>query len=150
MDVNRLSILILLCVALQSDTASAATLGKENAESVEAAEVLHLIERIIPGRQKEFSVVIDKRLYNAKQLDSFEFHTVNASILQITATSGVAAAWAFNHFLKYYCKAHISWSGSQLRIPSPLPTVTQHVKISSPNRLVSHCGLQVIVHIKEN
>ena len=138
MDANRLSILLLLLVALRGDTASAAKLRKENAESVEAAEVLHLIERIIPGRQKEFSIVINKNFYNAKQLDTFEFHTVNASMLQITATSGVAAAWAFNHFLKYYCKAHISWSGSQLQIPSPLPTVTQHVKIKSPNRLVSN------------
>ena len=130
-----IALLILLAVAWEENRALATNPTRQYSQSGEEAAVLQLIERILPGRQKEFSVIIDKNGFNTNGLDNFEFHTVNSSMLQITATSGVAGAWAFNHFLKYFCKAHISWSGSQLLIPKPLPKVVQPVKISSPNRL---------------
>ena len=130
-----IALLILLVVAWEENRASATNPTRQYSKSGEETAVLQLIERILPGRQKEFSVIIDKNSFSTNGLDNFEFHTVNSSMLQITATSGVAGAWAFNHFLKYFCKAHISWSGSQLLIPKPLPKVAQPVKISSPNRL---------------
>ncbi|XP_065053956.1 alpha-N-acetylglucosaminidase-like isoform X1 [Rhopilema esculentum] len=108
-----------------------------SSENTEKQNVEDLIARILPDRTKEFSIVIDKEYFddeNVVHLDSFEFHTVNKSILQITATSGVAAAWGFNHYLKYFCNAHISWSGSQLNVSKTLPAVSKPVKVSSPNR----------------
>ena len=113
-------------------------LALTSCENKEKQNVEDLISRILPDRAREFSIVIDKSHFddeNGVHLDSFEFHTVNKSILQITATSGVAAAWGFNHYLKYFCNAHISWSGSQLNIPKTLPAVSKPVKVTSPNRL---------------
>ena len=135
MNRKVIALLIFFVVASEESRASATRPTRQYSQSGEEAAVLQLIERTLPGRRKEFSVIIDKNSFNTKGLDNFEFHTVNSSILQITATSGVAGAWAFNHFLKYFCKAHISWSGSQLLIPKPLPKVEKPVKISSPNRL---------------
>jgi hypothetical protein len=34
--------------------------------------------------------------------------------VQVTATTGVAAAWGIHHYLKYSCNVHVSWDVSQL------------------------------------
>lgn len=125
---SRLAIQILGLVLALSE--ASAGFGRQRDEE---QTVLQLIERIIPGRQKEFIVIIENDLAT-NGLDRFEFQTVNDTILQITATTGVAAAWGFNHYLKYFCKAHISWSGNQLSVPKPLPKVTK-LTITSLNRL---------------
>ena len=100
--------------------------------------VQQMISRLLPGRADEFVIVIKnvrgQFVDLSEHKDSFEFHSIEGNKLQITASSGVAAAWGFNHFLKYFCKAHISWSGSQLRIPSPLPKVSKPITVTSPNR----------------
>lgn len=119
-----LAVIMILMVTHPSSVSSSQRLA--------SSAVLQLIGRVLPGREREFAVTIDS---DANKLDTFEFYTVNKTFLQISATTGVAAAWGFNHYLKYFCKAHISWSGSQLLVPTPLPIVEKVVKISSPNRL---------------
>ena len=32
-----------------------------------------------------------------------------ADRLAVHASSGVAAAWGFHHYLKYWCGCHVSW-----------------------------------------
>ena len=34
--------------------------------------------------------------------------------IQVTATTGVAAAWGIHYYLKYYCNVHISWDVDHL------------------------------------
>ena len=46
----------------------------------------------------------------------------------VTATSGVALASGVYHYLKYYCNAHVSWSGDQLDLPEKMPLVSGKVK----------------------
>ncbi len=56
----------------------------------------------------------------------------NNTKLQITANSGVAAAWGFNYYLKYYCNSTVNWSGKNINlIPNALPVVTNKIKISA-------------------
>ena len=43
--------------------------------------------------------------------------------MTITATSGVAAAMGFYHFLKARCGCQYTWAGSQLNLPVPLPVI---------------------------
>ena len=43
--------------------------------------------------------------------------------VRISGESGLSVAWAFHHYLKYYCHSHISWETSQLSLASPLPAV---------------------------
>ncbi|EDO46476.1 predicted protein [Nematostella vectensis] len=66
-------------------------------------------------------------------MDHFQYKT-NDSKLVITGTSGVACAMALQHFLKAFCFAHISWSGDQLKIPTPFPTVLDEVSVGIPYR----------------
>ena len=91
-----------------------------------------LILRLLPSRASEFSVIVDPDLSTAG--DVFMYQTVGDKLV-LSGTTGVAAAWAFHHYLKYYCKAHISWSGNQLKtIPTPLPVVYEKSKFTVPNR----------------
>ena len=46
-----------------------------------------------------------------------------ADRLAVHASSGVAAAWGFHHYLKYWCGCHVSWDHRQLSVPDPLPAV---------------------------
>jgi hypothetical protein len=34
--------------------------------------------------------------------------------VEVTATTGVAAAWGIHHYLKYGCNVHVSWNVRQL------------------------------------
>jgi alpha-N-acetylglucosaminidase len=93
--------------------------------------VRDLISRLLPKRASEFTVVVDPTL---AEHDAFTLETVDGKLV-LTGTTGVAAGWAFHHFLKYFCKAHISWCGNQLAtIPTPLPVVTQKLKVVVPHR----------------
>lgn len=52
--------------------------------------------------------------------------------VQIRASSGVAACKAFYYYLKYYCNAHVSWEGTQMRsIPERLPNVNVYEESAS-------------------
>lgn len=51
----------------------------------------------------------------------------------MTASSGVAAAWAFNYYLRRYGKCHISWDERQVdTLPNPLvPVASDGVLLQS-------------------
>ncbi|KAJ8976546.1 hypothetical protein NQ317_011809 [Molorchus minor] len=91
--------------------------------------VLDLIKRIIPERASEFLVNVDEDLA-IEGRDSFTVQKQNG-IVVITGSTGVAAASGFNHYLKYYCNAHISWEANQLNLPE-LPDVD--IKITLNDR----------------
>ena len=47
---------------------------------------------------------------------SFRSEAVNDSTsIHVTATSGVAAAWGLNHYVKYYLGGHVSWDFVRIR-----------------------------------
>ena len=43
--------------------------------------------------------------------------------VKIVGSTGVAVAWIFHHYLKYYCNSHISWETSQLDNCQQFPVV---------------------------
>ena len=137
---NMKSTLFWACASLLIPFSSAVWQNFENIKSktpVKEQElaVRGLISRLLSNRASEFTVVVDPTLAKHGQ-DAFTLQTV-AKKLVLTGTTGVAAAWAFYHFLKYDCKAHISWSGNQLEtIPKPLPVITQIEKVVVPHRYV--------------
>ena len=96
-----------------------------------------LIARLIPKYASKFVIKVNSSLGPHRDLDTFEYVSdTKEGKLVITGTAGVAAALGFQHFLKYSCHAHISWSGDQLKIPEPFPVVEQPVTVTSPNRCV--------------
>ena len=101
--------------------------------------VEQLILRVLPESASKFEVIIDSHLapsltsLGPENVDTFKYIS-NGNKLVISGTSGVAASAGFYHFLKYVCFAHVSWSGNQLKIPHPFPTVAQAVTVTSPYR----------------
>lgn len=89
---------------------------------VQKTAVENLIKRTIPDRYSEFTVIIDSDLVTDGK-DLFKLVSTNDGKIQITGTTGVAAASGFNYYLKYFCNAHISWELSQLSLPSTLASV---------------------------
>ena len=51
--------------------------------------------------------------------------------LLIKANTGVAAAWGFNYYLKYFCNSSVNWSGKNINIKDKLPIVSNKVRITS-------------------
>lgn len=69
-------------------------------------------------------------------------------ILEIKGSSGVAGAWGFHHYLKYYCNCHVSWEADQLNLPKSLPDVV--LKITANDWFVTHCVYFVIIILLNN
>ncbi|CAK8689619.1 alpha-N-acetylglucosaminidase-like [Clavelina lepadiformis] len=79
-----------------------------------------LIYRVLGDRSSEVIVEVQP---SSESKDHAYIHNY-LDKLKITGTSGVAVAFAFNKYLKYYCRKQISWAGDQLEhIPHPLPHV---------------------------
>ena len=100
---------------------------------VQTQAVRDLITRLLPEHASKFDIVVQPS-FEPPYLDEFEYKTTAASKLQIKGTSGVACSLGLQHFLKNYCQAHISWSGDQLKIPKPFPTVKDLLRITLPYR----------------
>ncbi|XP_075981829.1 alpha-N-acetylglucosaminidase-like [Anticarsia gemmatalis] len=58
--------------------------------------------------------------------DSFSLKTLETK-LYIKASTGVAAVWGFNYYLKKYCNSQIEWQTKNVRIPDVLPDVDETV-----------------------
>ena len=56
------------------------------------------------------------------------------SQLQVTGTTGVAAAMGVYYYLKNYCNSQFTWGGKHINLPSPLPPVTSPVVINMLDR----------------
>ncbi|XP_072945395.1 alpha-N-acetylglucosaminidase [Epargyreus clarus] len=70
-------------------------------------------------------VTINPLLFKDKK-DAFVLRT-DGGYLYIKASTGVAAVWGFNYFLKKYCKSQIAWQTQRVSIPDPLPEVDEVV-----------------------
>lgn len=92
-----------------------------------------LIARLLPAYKENFITDVDPNMAFGSSLDKFEYSSYGSRLF-IRCTSGVACAMGINHFLKYYCMVHVSWSGDQLKIPKPFPVVTKSVSIVTNNR----------------
>lgn len=139
------SILIQVCWGLKIDSSrfkQFSHLKTKTPQAVQEQAVKDLITRLIPKQASKFLIRVNSSLGPHSELDTFEYVTdAKEGKLVITGTTGVAAALGFQHFLKYSCQAHVSWSGDQLKIPEPFPVVQKPVMVTSPNRyFYINCG----------
>ncbi|XP_023950490.2 alpha-N-acetylglucosaminidase [Bicyclus anynana] len=81
--------------------------------------------RIISKYLSYVKVVVNPVLFNDHK-DVFSLRTIDGT-LQIRASTGVAAVWGFNYYLKKYCKSQIAWQVQRVSIPNPLPEVDETV-----------------------
>ena len=86
-----------------------------------------LIHRILPDHATSF--IIESLPSAAK--DSFELESRGNKII-LRGNNGVAVASALYYYLKNFCHCQITWNGTNLRLPTPLPTIKTKIAVSSP------------------
>lgn len=103
-------------------------------DTTQASAVQDLLRRLIGDRADDFVVTVDRSLASSDGLDTYWLSSVAGGKVLVVGSSGVAAATGCYSYLKSYCGCHISWSGVQLRVPSPLPIVPSPITVTTPNR----------------
>ncbi|CAF3308418.1 unnamed protein product [Rotaria sp. Silwood2] len=106
---------------------------KPIASSSTAQAISDLISRVLDGVPiaRLFQVSINTNLaVNGKDIFELSNGSMSGSIL-ISASSGVAAAWGFNYYLKYVADSSFYWSGKNIRL-----TGSSLIPISTPIRIV--------------
>lgn len=89
-----------------------------------------LVKRLLPNHAKSFLL---ETIPSDPGGDVFEIESKDGQIV-LRGNNGVSLASGLNWYLKYYCQAHVSWCGSQLNLPSPLPTLPGKIRHVSPFR----------------
>ncbi|KAJ0172579.1 hypothetical protein K1T71_011718 [Dendrolimus kikuchii] len=92
---------------------------------VSASEQQEFASRLIRSHISQAVVVVDPTLFKEKK-DAFFIRTLEGQ-LRISASSGVAALWGLNYYLKKYCKTQIAWQVRRIEIPNPLPEANELV-----------------------
>ncbi|XP_059763752.1 alpha-N-acetylglucosaminidase [Balaenoptera ricei] len=110
--------------------------GSAGDEAREAAAVRELLARLLgPGPAAAFSVSVERALAAESGLDTYRLSGggVGARV-RVLGSTGVAAAAGLHRYLRDFCGCHVAWSGSQLRLPQPLPAVPEELTEATPNR----------------
>ena len=86
---------------------------------VQAEATAELVGRILPRDRHKFVISVNRTLKMENDLKDVAFLKAveGEDRLEVRATSGAAAAWGINHYLKYWCDCHISWDSEQLDLP---------------------------------
>lgn len=131
----RFFIFLALCgaVSAQRSFPTLDHLRSGSSEQAQSAAVNGLLRRLLGTRASEFIVSVNKSLSN-DSLDVCELRSTRNNRVVVTGSSGVAVASGFYNYLKYFCNCHVSWSGTQLDLPKPLPKLSGVLRISSPHR----------------
>jgi alpha-N-acetylglucosaminidase len=122
MRMKNITPVLLTCI-LFAGAASAQQAGPEKA----AAE---LIKRVLPAAAASFEVAF---IPKSSDKDVFELESKNGKIV-LRGNNAVSIGSALNYYLKNYAHCDISWNGSNLHLPSPLPAVAQKVRKETPYR----------------
>ena len=86
-----------------------------------------LIHRILPNHAGYF--VVENLPTTTK--DSFELESRGNKII-LRGNNSVAVASALYYYLKNFCHCQITWNGTNLHLPNPLPAIKSKIAASSP------------------
>ncbi|KAI8440792.1 hypothetical protein MSG28_009117 [Choristoneura fumiferana] len=112
---------LLITSALNLEYLDPTKLQTKTAASIQQTAASNIISKYISNVVVEVNPI----LFSDKK-DVFSLRT-NQGQLHIRASTGVAAVWGFNYYLKKYCKSHIGWQNQRISIPSTLPEVDEVV-----------------------
>lgn len=87
-----------------------------------------LIKRILPKHAQYFEVAY---IPQDSGKDVFELESRGNTII-LRGNNGVSVAGALNYYLKYIAHCDISWNGTNLNIPDPMPAVPQKIRKHTP------------------
>lgn len=102
--------------------------AQQTAEPQKAA--YDLIKRVLPAAAASFETAF---IPQSNGKDVFELESKNGKII-LRGNNAVSIGSALNYYLKNYAHCDISWNGSNLHLPSPLPQVPQKVRRETPYR----------------
>jgi len=91
------------------------------------AAVRGLAERLLPAKADRFAF---EAIAADAGRDVFEIESAGGRVV-VRGNSGVAMAMGLNWYLKHHCHCDVSWYGSQLNLPDPLPPVEPKVRVVS-------------------
>ncbi len=89
---------------------------------------LALIERVLPGQAAAFET---ESLPLASGKDVFEIESRHNKIV-LRGNNGVAIASALYYYLQEYCHCQLTWNGTNLHLPSPLPKPATKIHKTTP------------------
>jgi len=95
-----------------------------SAESAATNAARALLHRLLPGHEESFCF---EQIPPEDGKDLFEIES-RGDLIVIRGNSGLSMAMGVNWYLKQYCNCHVSWCGSQLELPDPLPRLTSKVR----------------------
>lgn len=122
---KKSALFLLLCLPL---FAVQATEISESGLDVKAARAL--VKRVVPRHAHHFEIApIDRE--NGKDVFELEQH---GDKIVLRGNNGVSVGSALNYYLKHYAQCEISWNGSNLNIPSPMPRVEEKIRKVTPYR----------------
>ncbi|HSW45424.1 MAG TPA: alpha-N-acetylglucosaminidase TIM-barrel domain-containing protein [Phycisphaerae bacterium] len=101
---------------------------RERISPIDAAR--GVIQRVLPKHVDRFVLEVIPR---DDGKDVFEIESRDGKIV-LRGNNGVSICSALGWYLKYHCLCHISWCGSQLNLPDPLPRVEPKFRQVSPHR----------------
>ncbi|WP_344979945.1 alpha-N-acetylglucosaminidase [Compostibacter hankyongensis] len=87
-----------------------------------------LIRRVVPEAADRFEVA---EIPQENGKDVFEVESSGGRII-LRGSSGVSVASALHYYLKEYCHCSITWNGTNLQLPDPLPAVEKKVHKVTP------------------
>ncbi len=87
-----------------------------------------LIHRIVPGVADHFGI---ERIPQENGKDVFEIESKGDKIM-LRGNNGVSVASALNYYLEHFCGCNITWNGTNLNLPDPLPEVPEKVHKVTP------------------
>ncbi|HNX53403.1 MAG TPA: alpha-N-acetylglucosaminidase [Pontiellaceae bacterium] len=125
----RTVIKLLSLLMISISLAAAAAAAPEKAEAAGPEAVKALIQRMTPGCADRFAVEF---IPPADGKDVYEIESGEPGRIVLRGSSGVAAASAYYHYLKEFCRCHVSWNGDQLNLPAVLPAVSRKIRVVSP------------------
>ncbi|SEW40478.1 alpha-N-acetylglucosaminidase [Chitinophaga sp. YR573] len=109
-----------LALAFVTGTASAAVPDKK--------AITDLVKRVLKEHAVHFETSF---IPQEKGKDVFELESKNGMIL-LKGSNGLSIASALNYYLQNYAHCDISWNGTNLNLPSPLPVVKEKVHKTTP------------------
>ncbi|MFI9026136.1 alpha-N-acetylglucosaminidase TIM-barrel domain-containing protein [Streptomyces sp. NPDC053560] len=92
--------------------------GSPLAAPFDSAPARAALQRLLPRHADQFRLIPQKRA--AGTAERFRV-TGSPGRIEVTGTSPAAILTGVNWYLKYVCRAHISWAGEQLNLPAKLP-----------------------------
>ncbi|XP_032890693.1 alpha-N-acetylglucosaminidase isoform X1 [Amblyraja radiata] len=98
-------------------------------EQTEAVQ--ELCRRLLGSRAGDFVLTVKKPRAEA---ETFELRSLPDGRVSVLGSSGVAAASGLYSYLRDFCGCHVSWSGRQLDLPTPLPRLPGPLWVTAPNR----------------